>query len=48
MILYEIKKDEMAAALCMSLYTFYRRLRNPDTFNCRRVEKGGKETTHHS
>jgi hypothetical protein len=43
MALNGIEKDEMAAALCMSLDTFYRRLRKPDTFTLGELKKAAKK-----
>ncbi|MEA5058590.1 MAG: hypothetical protein VB049_00930 [Candidatus Pelethousia sp.] len=43
MVLYGISKQEMAACLCMSLDTFYRRLKKPDDFTFGELRKAAKK-----
>ncbi|HWS31017.1 MAG TPA: hypothetical protein VN512_13005 [Clostridia bacterium] len=43
MTLYNTSKPEMAAALRMSLDTFYRRLKDPDEFTFGELKKAAKK-----
>ena len=43
MALYDISKLELAAAMRMSLDTFYRRLKNPDEFTFGELRKAAKK-----
>ena len=43
MALYDIDKLEMSAALRMSLDTFYRRLKTPDTFTLGELKRAAKK-----
>lgn len=43
MVLHGISKQEMAACLCMSLDTFYRRLNSPDDFTFGELKKAAKK-----
>lgn len=43
MALYDITKPEMAAAMRMSLDTFYRRLKNPDELTLGELRKAAKK-----
>jgi hypothetical protein len=43
MVLHDISKPEMAAAMRMSMQTFYRRLENPDSFTLGELRKAAKK-----